>query len=74
VAVGRNLEVALEAIAFAEKFAAGSKSGAFRIAHFEMEFAAEALGARGGCRGETESAREQADARETDSAPFSVHC
>jgi hypothetical protein len=74
VAVGRNLEVALEAVAFAEEFAAGGESGTLWIAHFEMKFAAEALSARRGSRGEAEEASQKGEARERDLRPFSVHC
>jgi len=74
VAVGWNLEAALEAVAFAEEFAAGGESGAFWIVHFEMKFAAETLGARRGPRGETEEASQQVEARDTDWGPSSVHC
>ena len=74
VAVGWNLEAALEAVAFAEEFAAGGESGAFWIVDFEMKFAAETLGARRGPRGETEKASQQVEARDTDWGPSSVHC
>ena len=74
VAVGRNLEAALEVVAFTEEFAAGGESGAFWIAHFEVEFAAEALSARRGSRDAAESARQQAEAIEKDLGPFGVHC
>lgn len=73
-AVGWNLEAALEGVAVAEEFAAGGESGAFWIVHFEMEFAAETLGARRGPRGETEEASQQVEARDTDWGPSSVHC
>ena len=73
VAVGWNLEAAPEAVAFAEEFAAGGESGAFWIVHFEMEFAAEALGTRRDSRCEAEYARQQAEARETDWGRSSVH-
>jgi len=47
--VARLLEsgTALEAVAFAEEFAAGGESGAFWIVHFEMKFAAETLARAG---------------------------
>ena len=71
VAVGGNLEAALKTVAFAEKFAASGESGALRIADFEMEFAAEALGACGDSRGQAEEAGQQGEA---DLRPLSVHC
>jgi hypothetical protein len=54
VAVGRNLETALEVVSCAEEFAFGGEAGTFRIADFEMEFTAEALGARGHRRDKAE--------------------
>jgi len=54
-----NLEAALEVVAFAEKFALGSKAGAFWVADFEMKFAAEALGAGGHGRHEAEEADQE---------------
>jgi hypothetical protein len=58
-AVGGDLEFTLEADTFAEEFASGGDRRAFRIADFEMEFAAEALCARGDSYGEVEEAGEQ---------------
>jgi hypothetical protein len=67
MAVRGDLEFALEAIAFAEKFAAGSEGGTFGIADFEVEFAAKALGAHGDRGGEAEEAGQE---REEDSPWF----
>ena len=66
VAVRGNLKTALEAVAFAEEFATGSEGRAFWIAELEMEFTAEALGARGDSGGEAEETGQQAEAGETD--------
>jgi hypothetical protein len=74
MAVRGNLKPALKAVGFAEEFATGGEGGAFWIAHFEMKFAAEALSARRGSRGEAEEASQKGEAREKDLRPFSVHC
>ena len=74
VAVCRNLEAALEAVAFAEEFATGGEAGAFRIADFKMEFAAQALRARRASRGEAEKAGQEGEAIDKDLGPFTVHC
>jgi len=71
VAVGGNLEAALETVAFTEKFTASSEACAFWIAYFDMKLTAETLGARGDSGGEEEQACQQTDA---DMGPFSVHC
>src|SRR6266702_6852028 len=70
VSVGGNLEFALEAVALAEKFAAGGKRGTFGIADFEVEFATKALRARGDRRGEAEEASQ---GKEADLLRFCVH-
>ena len=72
--VGGDLEFALEAVAFAEEFATRRQRGAFWIADFEMEFAAEALGARGDSGSEEEQACQQGQAGEKNLDTFSVHC
>lgn len=43
VPVCGNLEIALVSVALAEEFATGRDAGSLGIAHFEMQFAAEAL-------------------------------
>jgi hypothetical protein len=42
--------------------------------HFEVHFTAQSLRIGRSSRGEREEARHQAEAREKDLRPFSVHC
>jgi len=58
------LETALEAVAFAEEFAFGGEAGTLRIADFEVEFSAEALGA-GGMAAASRNRLASRDKRET---------
>jgi len=74
VSVGGNLESALEAVAFAEEATFGGEAGAFWVADFETEFAAEALGAGRDSGGEPEDACEEREACETEFGPLCVHC
>jgi hypothetical protein len=74
VAVGGNLEAALEAVAFAEEFAAGGEAGPLGIADFEMNFATEALGVRGEAGGEKEETCQHRQAREKSLEATSDHC